>query len=139
VQAASDELPEELSFLTVKELRAALKARGVDVKSRALKTDLIKQLEAARSAVGGQEEDAPTELPGLEPAVVQELLDEMVRPALQGDGGDIALVKIEGMDVYVRLVGACTTCPSSVMTMKMGVEALFKEEFPGFGQLIQVD
>ena len=138
-QVAVEELPEDLSFLTVKELRAALKARGVEVKSRALKTDLMKQLDAARSAGGGQEEDAPTDLPGLDPAVVQELLDDMVRPALQGDGGDIALVKVEGMDVYVRLVGACTTCPSSVMTMKMGVEALFKEEFPGFGQLIQVD
>lgn len=134
----ADGLPQELSFLTVKELRDALKERGVELKSRELKTDLIKKLSLARAA-GGVEEDAPFEGPTLDTAVVQELLDEMVRPALQGDGGDIALVKIEGMDVHVRLVGACTTCPSSIMTMKMGVEALFKEEFPGFGELIQVD
>ena len=70
---------------------------------------------------------------------VQELLDEMVRPALQGDGGDIKLVKIEANDIYVRLVGSCQSCPSSVLTMKMGVEALLKEELPGFGSLIQVD
>ncbi|MCB9746096.1 MAG: NifU family protein [Alphaproteobacteria bacterium] len=62
----------------------------------------------------------------------------MVRPALQADGGDIALIKIEGVDVYVKLVGSCSTCPSSIMTMKAGVEALFKEEFPGMGELIQV-
>lgn len=70
---------------------------------------------------------------------VQELFDEMVRPALQGDGGDIKLVKIENNDIYVRLVGSCQSCPSSVLTMKMGVEALLKEELPGFGSLIQVD
>jgi len=70
---------------------------------------------------------------------VQELFDEMVRPALQGDGGDISLLRIEQNDVYVRLVGSCSSCPSSVMTMKMGVEALLREELPGFGNLIQVD
>ncbi|RME21594.1 MAG: NifU family protein [Deltaproteobacteria bacterium] len=70
---------------------------------------------------------------------VQEILDDMVRPALQGDGGDITLLRIEGPDVYVRLVGACSTCPSSIMTMKMGVEALLREEFPQMRELIQVD
>ena len=136
---ASTELPEDLSLLTVKELRAELKSRSIDLKSRELKTDLIKKLASTRAAGGAEAEDAPTEGSGLDRAVVQELLDEMVRPALQGDGGDISLVKVEGMDVHVRLVGACTTCPSSIMTMKLGIEALFREEFPGFGQLIQVD
>ena len=70
---------------------------------------------------------------------VQEILDDMVRPALQGDGGDISLVKIEENDIYVRLVGACNTCPSSIMTMKMGVEALLREEFPKMRELIQMD
>ena len=77
--------------------------------------------------------------PALSLAAVQEILDEMVRPALQGDGGDISLVKIEENDIYVRLVGACNTCPSSIMTMKMGVEALLREEFPAMRELIQVD
>lgn len=75
----------------------------------------------------------------LTPESVQSILDEMVRPALQGDGGDIQFVRIEGNDVYVRLVGSCSSCPSSVMTMKMGVERLLQEEFPSMGQLIQVD
>lgn len=70
---------------------------------------------------------------------IQALLDEMVRPALQGDGGDITLIRVEGNDIYVKLVGSCSTCPSSIATMKMGVEALFREEFPNMGQLIQVD
>ena len=70
---------------------------------------------------------------------VQEIMDEMVRPALQGDGGDITLLRVENNDVYVKLVGSCSTCPSSIMTMKMGVEALLKEEFPAMGALIQVE
>lgn len=77
--------------------------------------------------------------PALTMEALQEIMDEMVRPALQGDGGDITLVKVENNDVYVKLVGSCSTCPSSIMTMKMGVEALLKEEFPSMGQLIQVD
>ena len=75
----------------------------------------------------------------MEQAAVQEILDDMVRPALQGDGGDITLVKIENNDIYVRLVGACNTCPSAIMTMKLGVEALLREEFPAMGELIQLD
>ncbi len=70
---------------------------------------------------------------------VWELLDDMVRPALQGDGGDITLIKVEDNDVHVRLTGACSTCPSSIMTMKMGVEALLREEFPQMRELVQHD
>lgn len=86
--------------------------------------------------------EAPTDTvgaPAFSMPQVQELFDEMVRPALQGDGGDITLIKIQDNDIYVKLVGSCSTCPSSVLTMKMGVEALLKEELPGFGSLIQVD
>lgn len=70
---------------------------------------------------------------------VEAVLDEMVRPALQADGGDIAFVKIEENDVYVRLVGSCSSCPSSILTMKMGVERLLQEEFPEMGSLVQVE
>ena len=69
---------------------------------------------------------------------VIELFDDMVRPALQSDGGDIDLVKVEDNDVYVRLTGACSSCPSSTVTMKMGIERLLVEEFPQFRHLIQV-
>lgn len=86
-------------------------------------------------------EPAPVEAdgPALDPAQVAEILDEMVRPALQSDGGDIRLVRVDGGDVYVELVGACHACPSSVLTMKMGVERLLEEELPAFRRLIQVN
>ncbi|MEC7947852.1 MAG: NifU family protein, partial [Myxococcota bacterium] len=70
---------------------------------------------------------------------VQELLDDMVRPALQADGGDITLIKVEDDNIYVKLVGACSTCPSSIATMKGGVELLLKEEFPTLKDVVQVD
>ena len=96
----------------------------------------------AERPVSVQAPPAPVETPevggALSAEAVQELLDEMVRPGLQMDGGDITLVKVEAGDVYVELVGACSSCPSSVMTMKLGVERLLEEELPGFRSLIEV-
>lgn len=60
---------------------------------------------------------------------VQEIIQE-VRPFIQSDGGDIELVKIEDQVVYVRLNGACIGCPSSMMTLKGGVEARIREDIP---------
>jgi Fe-S cluster biogenesis protein NfuA len=84
-------------------------------------------------------DDTPNDTagPALTMEALQDVIDEMVRPALQGDGGDITLLRIEGRKVYVRLVGACSTCPSSIVTLKMGVEALLKEEFPSLEELVQ--
>jgi Fe-S cluster biogenesis protein NfuA len=53
-----------------------------------------------------------------------------VRPTLIADGGDVELVDIKDGVVQVRLTGACSTCPMSQMTLKMGVEQLLKSEFP---------
>jgi Fe-S cluster biogenesis protein NfuA len=60
---------------------------------------------------------------------VKKVLNEL-RPALQADGGDIELVDISNGVVKVRLKGACGSCPSSIITLKMGVEARLKEEIP---------
>lgn len=60
---------------------------------------------------------------------VQAILEE-IRPYIQSDGGDIELVKIEDQVVYVRLNGACIGCPSSMMTLKGGVETRIREDIP---------
>ena len=76
-------------------------------------------------------------LPGaLDPDQVRRVIDEMIRPALQADGGDIELVDILGGDVHVRLQGACRGCPGAAMTLKMGVEAMLRDEIPGFGSIV---
>ena len=53
-----------------------------------------------------------------------------IRPFLQADGGDVELLKMEDGIVFVRLVGSCVGCPSSLMTLKHGVEARLKEAIP---------
>jgi Fe-S cluster biogenesis protein NfuA len=60
---------------------------------------------------------------------VAEIIEE-VRPFIQSDGGDIELLKVEDAVVYVRLTGACVGCPSSMITLKHGVEARIREELP---------
>jgi Fe-S cluster biogenesis protein NfuA len=55
---------------------------------------------------------------------------ETVRAGLQRDGGDIELVEIKDDVVYVRLKGACGTCPMSTLTLKNWVEANLKREIP---------
>ena len=69
---------------------------------------------------------------------VQEVL-ELVRPALQADGGDVELVDVsdDGI-VSVRLTGACGSCPMSTMTLKMGIERTLKEKLPEVKEVVQV-
>ena len=69
---------------------------------------------------------------------VKEVL-EMIRPALQADGGDVELIDVsdDGI-VKVKLVGACGHCPMSTMTLKMGIERTLMEKVPGVKEVIQV-
>jgi Fe-S cluster biogenesis protein NfuA len=60
---------------------------------------------------------------------VEAVINE-IRPLLQGDGGDIELVSIEGGVVKVRLRGACAGCPGAQMTLKMAVERRMKARVP---------
>jgi Fe-S cluster biogenesis protein NfuA len=71
----------------------------------------------------------PEERTALERKIIQ-ILDDDIRPALANDGGDVSFVSFEEGVVYLQLSGACGTCPSSTMTLKMGIEALLKEELP---------
>ena len=53
-----------------------------------------------------------------------------IRPALQADGGDCELVDVANGVVKLRLVGACSGCPSSTMTLQMGIERAIRSEVP---------
>ncbi len=56
---------------------------------------------------------------------------DLVRPALQADGGNVELVDVtdDGV-VSVRLTGACAGCPMSTMTLKMGIERTLRDRVP---------
>ncbi|AFY76157.1 MAG: NifU family protein [Hydrococcus sp. C42_A2020_068] len=72
----------------------------------------------------------------LTPDNVEQVLDEM-RPYLMADGGNVELVEIDGPIVRLRLQGACGSCPSSTMTLKMGIERRLREIIPEIAEVEQ--
>jgi Fe-S cluster biogenesis protein NfuA len=80
-------------------------------------------------STAGDAPSAPTLL-GLRLAV-QEVLEE-IRPAIQMDGGDVEFVDVDTAGrVTVRLLGACTGCSMSMLTLKQGIENLLLMRVPG--------
>lgn len=68
---------------------------------------------------------------------VEQVLDTM-RPYLMADGGNVELVEIDGPIVKLRLQGACGSCPSSTMTLRMGIERRLREDIPEIDEVEQV-
>ncbi|MDR0347176.1 MAG: NifU family protein [Coriobacteriales bacterium] len=67
---------------------------------------------------------------------VEEVL-ELIRPALQADGGDVQLVNVsEDGVVEVELQGACKGCPMSQLTLANSVERVLKERIPGISKVV---
>ncbi len=64
---------------------------------------------------------------------------EIIRPAIQADGGDINLLDVDEFTgiVQVELTGACVSCPASTVTMKAGIERIMKDRVPGVTSVIQ--
>jgi Fe-S cluster biogenesis protein NfuA len=73
----------------------------------------------------------------LNSANVETILDEM-RPYLISDGGNVELVEIDGPIVKLRLQGACGSCPSSTMTLRMGIERRLRDAIPEIEEIEQV-
>lgn len=64
---------------------------------------------------------------------------ELIRPAIQMDGGDIKLESVEDGAVTVSLSGTCETCPISPVTLKQGVERILKERVPEVTEVIAIE
>jgi len=60
-------------------------------------------------------------------SMIQDIIENEIKPSLKQDGGDIELVDVADNKVFVALRGTCTNCPSSSFTLKSGVEAKLKE------------
>lgn len=69
---------------------------------------------------------------------IMELLDEYIRPAVEGDGGAIDFRSYKNGVVSVVLKGACSGCPSSTVTLKAGIENLLKQMVPGVQEVVAV-
>ncbi len=61
---------------------------------------------------------------------VQQIIAEHVRPYIESDGGTIDFVRYEDNIVFVQLAGACSSCPSSAVTLKGGVERAIRRRIP---------
>ena len=81
--------------------------------------------------------ETPTDPRALTIENVERVLDEL-RPYLMADGGNVEIVEIDGPVVKVRLQGACGSCPSSTMTLKMGIERKLRESIPEVSEVVQV-
>ena len=70
---------------------------------------------------------------------IKKLLDTKVRPAVAMDGGDIVFQSYKNGIVYIHMQGACSGCPSSTATLKMGIENMLKHYVPEVKEIKPVD
>ena len=61
---------------------------------------------------------------------------DYIRPAVQADGGDLKLSKVDNGVVNIQMLGACQGCPLSIATLKSGIERIIKEKVPGVLEVI---
>lgn len=69
---------------------------------------------------------------------IRQILDNEIRPAVAMDGGDITFEKFENGVVYLYLQGSCAGCPSSTMTLKVGIETRLREAIPEVQEVVSV-
>ena len=94
---------------------------------------ILEHFQSGRPAVEGETAEAHATQDGPDGVIVEqikELLDTRVRPAVAQDGGDITFHGFDRGVVYLHMKGACAGCPSSTMTLKMGIENLLRHYIP---------
>lgn len=99
--------------------------------------DAIKTFVAEDEPTFGPDYRAPSEGPGGEVADrIRSILEMEVRPAVAQDGGDIIFAGYRDGVVEVYLQGSCSGCPSSTMTLKMGIEERLRQEIPEVREVV---
>lgn len=73
----------------------------------------------------------------VESRVIEALAE--VRTFVQQDGGDIEFVKLEDNKVYIKLTGACKSCPLSFFTLSMGIEDKVRQRVPEITEVVAVE
>ena len=69
---------------------------------------------------------------------IRDILDAEIRPAVAQDGGDVLLDRFEDGIAYLQMHGSCSGCPSSTMTLKMGIESRLRELVPEVMEVVSV-
>lgn len=95
-----------------------------------LKEHIKNYLEAGRYVIEMYEPEAPVEEENETVQKIRTILDEYIRPAVEQDGGAITYHSFHDGIVKVKLQGSCSGCPSSMITLKAGIENLFRRMMP---------
>ncbi len=111
------------------------KAEGVDWQhiKPAILGAVMEHYQSGAAVMVGEQVQAHTAHDGPDGDIVkqiQELLDTRVRPAVAQDGGDITFHGFDRGVVYLHMKGSCAGCPSSTLTLKMGIENLLRHYIP---------
>ena len=69
---------------------------------------------------------------------IHEILDAQIRPAVASDGGDVIFDSYKDGILKLHLQGSCSHCPSSIMTLKVGIESMLKKAIPEIKEVISV-
>jgi Fe-S cluster biogenesis protein NfuA len=88
--------------------------------------------EAGAKSDESQEDEDETVL------LIKELLDSRIRPTVQEDGGDIQFVEFKDGIVYLIMQGSCSSCPSSVVTLKNGVQNMLQFYIPEVLEVVEI-
>ena len=94
---------------------------------------IMEHFQSGAPAIEGEQAAAHVAHDGADSGIVaqiKELLDTRVRPAVAQDGGDITFHGFDRGVVYLHMKGACAGCPSSTLTLKMGIENLLRHYIP---------
>lgn len=121
------------SFVTVRKLT---EATWDQVEPEA--TRIIEDMISSGAAIVSETAEAADHSADGPEGVIRRILDEEIRPAVASDGGDVVFERFENGVLTLRLVGACAGCPSSLMTLKMGIERRLKEDVPELTEVLSV-
>jgi Fe/S biogenesis protein NfuA len=67
---------------------------------------------------------------------IQDLIDNMINPAVAGHGGFVELIDVQESKVYLQMGGGCQGCGAADITLKAGIERLIKEEIPEVDEVL---
>ncbi len=99
--------------------------------------DHLKKGEPVVNALTVNAPSAASGATALEQKII-DILDKDIRPAVAMDGGDITFDRFEDGIVYLQMQGSCSGCPSSTMTLKMGIETRLREAIPEVREVVSV-
>jgi len=106
-----------------------------EVHEEVLRT-LERHLDSGQPLVLGQESTALSDEESEAERTIRRILDDEIRPAVAVDGGDINFERFENGVLYLSMRGACGGCPSSVFTLRMGVEERLMRDVPELREVV---